>query len=274
MAVVDDDRAVGADHLDPRRREIRITGRQRPAAADDDRDAAIHREHDPLRIGDGLTRRLLHHAEVLLRINAHGLRGLEAPQQEIEVVRRFHRRGRELDAAADLLAEIARDVAAHERAHGPADDAVADLLAHIGELRVEALRIADRELDLLVASERDQLVGFRELERDRFLEEDVLAGGEPVARHGEVRRFRSGGDEDRVDLLDPEKIAIVGHRLVRGGRALHLGEALGPDFGEMQGLHQRICRGGFRANASAPAGADDGHADLLLHEASSMDLLC
>src|SRR5258708_38536756 len=69
-----------------------------------------------------------------------------------EVVRRLHGRRRELDAAADLRAQAARDVPADERAHRLADGAVADQLPHVGVLRVEALRIADGELEVFALS--------------------------------------------------------------------------------------------------------------------------
>src|SRR5258708_34621879 len=94
-----------------------------------------------------------------------------------EVVRRLHGRRRELDAAADLRAQAARDVPADERAHRLADGAVADQLPHVGVLRVEALRIADGELEVFAFGELDQFIGLGELERDRLLEEHVLAGG-------------------------------------------------------------------------------------------------
>src|SRR5205823_12327237 len=98
-----------------------------------------------------------------------------APQHEIEIVRGLHRGGREPDAAADLLAQITGNVPAHQRTHRSSDRAVADRLAHIRELGIEPLRIADRELELAFSGERDELIGLAKIERDRLLEENVLA---------------------------------------------------------------------------------------------------
>src|SRR5258706_551342 len=83
---------------------------------------------------------------------------------------------------------------------------VANRLPHVGALGIEALRVADGELEAAFAGELDQFVGFRELERDRLLEEHVLAGGEAVARHREVRRLGRGGDVDRFHLADAEEL--------------------------------------------------------------------
>src|SRR5436190_2248240 len=89
----------------------------------------LGRDHDRLVGYVGAAARFPHCAIVDLRINADRLRGLEAPEEEVEVMRGFHRRGRELDAPADLLAEPARDVPAHQSAHGLADRAVANALS-------------------------------------------------------------------------------------------------------------------------------------------------
>ena len=96
VGVVDDHRALGADHLDPGGGEVRIARRQAPAAADHEGEAAVHRDRDPLRVGNVGAGRLPHRAEVHLRVHAHRLGRLEAPQHEVEVVRRLHRRRREL----------------------------------------------------------------------------------------------------------------------------------------------------------------------------------
>src|SRR5262249_11109796 len=109
----------------------------------------------PLRVGHVLRARLPHCAVVHLRVDAHRLRRLEAPEDEVEVMGRFHRRWRELDAAADLLAETACDVAADQGGARLADGAAADAAAPVGVLRIEALRIADRELEIFVLRNSD-----------------------------------------------------------------------------------------------------------------------
>ena len=81
----------------------------------------------------------------MLRIDAHRLSRRKAPEHEIDIVRRFHRGRRELDAPADFVAQVARDVPAHQRADGLADRAVIDRALHVREFGIEALRISDRE---------------------------------------------------------------------------------------------------------------------------------
>ncbi len=262
MAVIDHDRALGADHLDPGGRKIRVAERQAPAAADDEGQAAVHRHRHPLRVGDvGAAARLLHRAVVRLRIDAHRLRRLEAPEQEIEVVRALHRRRRELDAPADLLAQAAGEVAADERAHRPADRAVADALAHVGVFRVEALRVADGELEVSLLRQVDQFVGLRELDGDRLFEEQVLARGEHVARDRVMRAFRRRRYVDRFYFLRLQKLLVV-----RGGGfgpcfPGNLRQPLLVCFRHMQAAHQRMRRQGLRPDAAAPAGADHCHSN-------------
>ena len=48
VGVVEDQRALGADHLDPGGGEVRIAGRQAPAAADHDQHAVVHGHGRPL----------------------------------------------------------------------------------------------------------------------------------------------------------------------------------------------------------------------------------
>ena len=80
-----------------------------------------------------------------LRVDADGLARGKAPQDKIDIVRGFHGGRRQLYAPADFLAEIASDVAADQRAARLADGAVVDRALHVGEFRIEALRIADGE---------------------------------------------------------------------------------------------------------------------------------
>jgi hypothetical protein len=103
-------------------------------------------------------------------------------------------------------------VPAHQRAHRFSDGAVADALAYVGVLRVEALRVADRELQ--VFRQLDQFIGLGKLERDRLLEEDVLACGQEIARDRIVRALRRRGDVDRVDVLF-QQLLVIGCRTRR-----------------------------------------------------------
>ena len=258
VTVVHDDRAFRADHLDPRRREVRIPRRQAPAAADHEGQAAVHRDRDPLVVRDVAAGRFLECAVVDLRVDAHGLRGLQAPQDKIEVVRRFHRGGRKLGAAADLLAEAAGDVAAHQRAHRTAERAVLDAALDVGVLGIEALRITDREFELPPAGDGNQVVGFVQLHRDRLFEEHVLARKQALARDGVVGGLGRGRNQDGVDGGDFQQIAIVGRRRARIRLLRDFREPLGPRFRDVQLVDEGIGRARLGADAAAPAGADDG----------------
>ncbi len=154
--------------------------RQRPAGPDGEGCPVVHRHHDPLAVGD--TVGLLHDAVHGLGVHAHRLRALQAPEDEVEVVGRLHDGGGEADAPADLVADRARDVAAHQRGDGPPEGAVLQALLHVGVFRVEALRVADGELQARLAGQRHQLVGLLQLEPHRLLEEGVLAGEEAGRR--------------------------------------------------------------------------------------------
>src|SRR5436309_1954436 len=95
--------------------------------------------------------------------------------------------------------QVAGDMAAHERAHRPADRPIADRFSDVGELGIEPLRVADGELELAFARRSDELVGFGKRKRKRFFEEYVLARGEAVVRHRVVRCLRSGRNVQRLD---------------------------------------------------------------------------
>ena len=152
---------------------------------------------------------------------------------------------------------------AHERAHRAADGPIANRFPDVGELGVEPLRVADGELQLALARQSDEFVGFGEFQGNRLLEKDMLAGDEAIARHREVRGFRRGGDIHRVDLGDAEQLAIIGHCGAGIGRLRHFRQALRKDLRQMQVFHQRVRGARLRANAAAPAGADDADIDLL-----------
>src|SRR5260370_557782 len=166
MGVVNHQSAFGSYHLDPRRREVGIAGWQAPAATDDEGETTVHGHGNPLKIGNIASGRFAHRAVVHLRINAHRLCRLETPTAEVKIVRRFHGGWRKLDAATDFLPEAARNMSAHQNADGLADRTVADALFDVSELRIEPLRIADREFEPIGAGDGDKFVSLFELQRD------------------------------------------------------------------------------------------------------------
>ena len=155
---------------------------------------------------------------------------------------------------------------AHQRADRLAERAVGRAFFDVGELGVEALRVADREFERVLARDGDQLVGFVQFDRDGFFEEYVLAGSERVARHRKVQHFGRRRDHHRVDRIVMQDLLIIGGGGLRAGGFGHFSQPLGARFREMQALHQRVSGAGLGADAAAPAGADDADVDLLQRE--------
>src|SRR4029077_14519190 len=112
-----------------------------PSRADGEYAAVVQRHHNPGAIGNVVGR--LHDFADFLRVNTDRFARGKAPKDEIDVVRCFHSRGRKLDAAANFLSEIARNVPAHQRTDGLANGAVIYRTLHISKFRIEALRIPD-----------------------------------------------------------------------------------------------------------------------------------
>jgi hypothetical protein len=83
-----------------------------------------------------------------------------------------------------------------------------------------------------------------------------------------MHRFRCRRDDDGVDIVALEKLAVIG----AGGAWLRFmgdfREPLGPRLYDVQVFHERVRRGGFGAYSAAPAGAYDAHVDLF-HSNSS-----
>ena len=147
LGVVEGERAFGAGDFDPGRTVVRIARREIPAAANHHHDAVIHcdrGEHDVM----GAIYRL-HVTVSALAINADRLRRLEQPEHEIEIVRQFHHHRRQPDPAGDFLAEIAREMPAHQHGNDIAERAVGNLLFGKSDFRIEALRIADGEFQII-----------------------------------------------------------------------------------------------------------------------------
>ena len=169
----------------------------------------------------------------------------------------FHGGRGQFAAPGDLLAETARDVAAHERADRPADRALGDRLLDECMLGIEALRVADRELETAAVRNCDQLVGLMQFNRDRLFEEHVLSGKQAVACHRIVRALRRSRDIDRLDFLDLEQFAVVRGSGAWAGGLRDLGQAFRTRFGDMQASHQRVTGARLGTNTAAPAGAND-----------------
>jgi hypothetical protein len=187
------------------------------------------------------------------------------PEDEIDVVGRFHDGRRQVDASSDLVAERAGEMSAHQRRHRPSQRAVRKAFLHVRELGIEPLRVADRELELGRPGERHQLVGLLQLEPHRLLEEHVLARKQAVARERIVSLLGRRGHDDRVHVRTAEELPIVG-RGAPGARLLgHLLEPVTVDLAEVQALDQGM--GGARPGPEPadPAHADDAHVDRAGH---------
>ena len=261
LGVVEEQRAFGAGDLDRGGAVVRIARRQVPAAADRHQHAIVHGHgapHDVIGAVD-----VFHVAIGALRIDAHRLCRLEQPEDEIEIVRRLHRRRRQPAAAGDLLAEAARQMPAHHHRHRFAQRAVADLLLGVSEAGIETLRIADGEFEIAAPRDLDQLIGLEQFERDRLFQQHMLAGFQAIPRDRIVIGFRRGRDVDHRDAVVLDDVLIIQRRGRRVGQRLHFGEAVGPDLADVQLVHQRGTRQRFRAYAAAPAGSDHRDFDLL-----------
>ncbi len=140
--------------------------------------------------------------------------------------------------------------------------ALGDRFLGIGHFGVEALRIADREFDVLLAGNGDQFIGFPELQRDRFFEQDVLARLEAIARDRIVRTLRCGRDVDDLDLGIGDDVLVVERGGDGVGQCLYFGETLGLDFADMQAVYQGGFGERFRPDATAPTGANNCNFDL------------
>jgi hypothetical protein len=152
---------------------------------------------------------------------------------------------------------------AHHHRHRLAQRAVGDLLPGIGDLRIEALRVADGEFEIAAPGDLDQLVGLEQFERDRLFQEHMLAGLEAIARDRIVVGFRRGRDVDHADPVVVDDVAIVRCRRRRVGQRLDLGQTVGPDFTDVKLVDDRGARQRFGPYASAPASSDDRDFDLL-----------
>ena len=159
---------------------------------------------------------------------------------------------------------------AHHHRHHVAERAVGDLLLGESEFGVEALRIADGEFHLVALGNLDQLVGFPQLERDRFFQQHVLAGLQAILGDRIVVGFRGGRNIDHRDVRVLDDVLVVERRRRRVRELFHLRQPVGPDFADVQFVHQRRTRQRLRSDPAAPAGAD--HRDFnSFHRTSSFD---
>ena len=119
--------------------------------------------------------------------------------------RRFFRRGAPIVRRDELAG--AGGVLRHHRNDG-AEPAVPETPSQLDHRRMEAPAVADREHHAGLACRRDRCIRAAAVQRDRFLDVDVLAGG----RRGQdlplmqaVRR----GEHDRVDIDVGEDLLIA-----------------------------------------------------------------
>jgi len=152
---------------------------------------------------------------------------------------------------------------AHHHGDNLAQCAVGNLLLGVGEFRIEPLRIADGEFEPSALGERDQLVGFPQLHRDRLLQEHVLAGFEAVAGDRVMVLLRRGADIDHGNVGVLDDVAVIERRAGRLGERFDLGEAIRADLANVQLVDQRRARERLGADAAAPAGADHCRFDAL-----------
>src|SRR5436305_15092633 len=100
-------------------------------------------------------------------------------------------------------------MAADQRSYRFAERAVRELLFRISILGIEPLRISDRELEICPARERNELIRLPQIDRDRLLEKDVLAGNERGTCHRTMDRLRRCTDVDGLHVLLFEDLAII-----------------------------------------------------------------
>lgn len=195
-----------------------------------------------------------------MRVDAHGLRRIEQPEHEVQVVGGFHNDRRELYPLGDLGAQTAAQMPADHDGNHIAQRAVSDLLLGVGEFRIEALRVADGELEAPAPGQRDQLVGLPELQRYRLLQEHVLAGAQAIARDRIMILLRRGADIDDGDIRVLDDVLIIEGCCGGPRQRLDLRQAVGPDLTDVELVDQRRARQRLRPDAPAPSRAD--HCDF------------
>jgi len=129
-------------------------------------------------------------------------------------------------------------------------------------LGVEALRVADRELEVVLLSQRDEIVGLLECECHRLLEQHMFAREQRLARHGMVGCLRCGRDDDDVHFRLHQQLAVVGRCTCSIREARDLDESLGLYLCQMHGMYERAACSRHGADLAAPSGADHAYTDL------------
>jgi len=139
-------------------------------------------------------------------------------------------------------------MAAHQRRHRPPQRAVSETLLHVGELRIEPLRVTDRELEAggrasainSSASFSSSPIGFSSRTCLR------RAGSRARTDNGLLGR---GGHDDGIDVRTAQEFAIVG-RALRRPSPCHLLEPVTVNLAEVQALDQGMS--GTRAGPEPP----------------------
>ena len=77
--------------------------------------------------------------------------------------------------------------------------ALGDHLLHRGEVAGVAAILVDGHYALLLFGQPHQLLGFRHRDRERLVDDDMMAGEHALLRDGVMRCIRCG-DHDEIDL--------------------------------------------------------------------------
>ena len=84
---------------------------------------------------------------------------------------------------------------------GTPKSAVLETPFHVSVFRVEALGVADGELEVPVFRQRHQFVRLAQRQRQGFFQKHMFAGEQALLGQGVVRGLRGRGDDDRVDVV-------------------------------------------------------------------------
>ncbi len=142
-----------------------------------------------------------------------------------------------------------------------AQRAVGQLLLGIGEFCIEALRIADGELDVVALCNGDQFIGFVKFKRDRLFQQHMLAGLQAIARDRIMRVLRRGRDIDDLHRIILDDVLVIRCRDSGIGELLDFLQPVRADVADMQLFSPADSARVFRRESPAPSGADDSDFD-------------